>query len=140
MTDPTPAPSMSVNRKLKTHYSLLVVALLGGAFLYGPHQSAMPLGQWVLSCLVVGTFTALPLLGFVAAAFRPNPGRVSWLSFILLGYLIFGIVLAFSPRGLVPGVAISAATLSTFGYAVIWLRPFKKAAKARQKAEASQQR
>lgn len=140
MTDQVPAPSISVNRKLRVHYSLLVVALMGGAFLYGPPVSSMPLGQWVLSCLVVGFFTALPLLGFVVAAFRPTPGRVSWLSFMLLGYLVFGIVLAFSQRGLLPGLAICATTLSTFSYSILWLRPFKKAAKARQKATATQQR
>lgn len=135
MTEQQPLPGLSVSRNLKRHYCLMVFALVGGAFLYGPPISTMPLGQWVLSCLFVGFFTAIPLLGFVAAAFRPTPGRVSWLSFMLLGYLIFGIVMAFSQRGLVPGLIISATTLSTFSYAVIWLRPYKKAARARKKAE-----
>jgi uncharacterized membrane protein len=115
-----------------------LLALFVGAFLYGPAASAMPAGEWVLSCLFVGLLTALPLLGLTHAVIRPTPRRVSWLSFLLLGYLIFGIVLAFSARGLVAGVLITLTTLSTFVYCIRWLRPYKKAVRARQKSGAGQ--
>lgn len=136
MTDKRGQPTvkLNVNRKLRVHYWLMLLSILAGAFLYGPRLSNMPFGQWVASCLVVGVFVALPLLMFVVTTARPTPSGVSWMSFLLLGYLVYGIVLAFSPRGLVAGLMLTATSLSTFVYAILWLRPHKKAARARKKA------
>lgn len=120
---------INLNRKLRTSYWLMVLAILAGAFFYGPAYSSMPLAEWIASCLVVGGFVALPLLCFVTAAHRPRPGPVSWLSFLLLAYLVYGIVLLFSPGGLIAGLMLSATTLATFTQAVLWLRPFKQAAR-----------
>lgn len=124
--------SVHVNAKLRLSYWLMLLSILGGAFLYGPAFDSMPFGQWVASCLVIGFFISLPLLMFILTAHRPTPGGVSWMSFLLLGYLVYGIVLIFSPSGLVAGLMLTGTTLSTFFYAVVWLRPFKKAAKARK--------
>lgn len=130
-------PAINVNRRLRLSYLLMLVAIFVGAFLYGPAFSSMPAGQWVASCFVVGFFVSLPLLMFILIAFRPSAGGVSWMSFLLLGYLIYGIILIFSPRGLLAGLMLTGTTLSTFIYAVAWLRPLKKAAKARKKEEAA---
>ncbi|GGX51017.1 DUF2069 domain-containing protein [Saccharospirillum salsuginis] len=129
-----PSPqTVRVNAKLRLSYWLMLLSILGGAFLYGPDFGTMPIGQWVASCLVIGFFISLPLLMFILTAHRPTPGGVSWMSFLLLGYLVFGIVLIFSPNGLLAGLLLTGTTLSTFFYAVVWLRPFKKAAKASNK-------
>lgn len=127
--------AVNVNRKLRLSYGLMVLSVLVGAFLYGPDFNAMPFGQWVASCLVIGFFISLPLLMFILTAIRPTPGGVSWMSFLLLGYLIYGIVLTFSPQALMAGLMLTGTTLSTFFYAVVWLRPFKKAAKARRQSD-----
>lgn len=131
----TPAQKVNVNAKLRLNYFLMLFFILAGAFFYGPRLDSMPMGQWIASCLVVGGFVALPLLLFIVAAIRPTPGGISWMSFLLLGYLVYGIVLIFSPRGLIAGLMLTGTSLSTFLYAIIWLRPYKKAAKARKKAE-----
>jgi len=133
MNAKTSPQTVRVNAKLRLNYWLMLLAILGGAFLYGPDFGSMPIGQWVASCLVIGFFISLPLLMFILTAHRPTPGGVSWMSFLLLGYLVFGIVLIFSPSGLLAGLLLTGTTLSTFFYAVVWLRPFKKAAKANKK-------
>ena len=122
--------TVRVNAKLRLSYWLMLLSVLGGAFFYGPAFDSMPVGQWIASCLVIGFFISLPLLMFILTAHRPTPGGVSWMSFLLLGYLVFGIVLIFSPSGLLAGLLLTGTTLSTFFYAVVWLRPFKKASKA----------
>lgn len=131
----TPTQKVNVNAKLRLNYFLMLLSILAGAFFYGPRLDSMPMGQWIASCLVVGGFVALPLLLFIVAAIRPTPGGISWMSFLLLGYLVYGIVLIFSPRGLIAGLMLTGTSLSTFLYAIIWLRPYKKAAKARKEAE-----
>lgn len=131
----TPTQKVNINAKVRLNYFLMLIAILAGAFFYGPRLDSMPMGQWIASCLVVGGFVALPLLLFIVAAIRPTPGGISWMSFLLLGYLVYGIVLIFSPRGLIAGLMLTGTSLSTFIYAIIWLRPYKKAAKARKKAE-----
>ncbi|MEP4544797.1 MAG: hypothetical protein ABJ000_01380 [Saccharospirillum sp.] len=129
--------TVNLNRRLRTSYWLMFLSIYAGAFLYGPAFGSMPVGEWIASCLVVGFFVSLPLLLVVLVALRPTPGGVSWMSFLLLGYLIYGIVLIFSPRGLLGGLLLTGTTLATFIYAVAWLRPLKKAAKARAKNEPS---
>ncbi|MEX0623847.1 DUF2069 domain-containing protein [Saccharospirillum sp.] len=126
---------VNINRRLRTSYWLMLAAIYAGAFLYGPAYSSMPVGQWIASCLVVGFFVSLPLLIVIMVVIRPTAGGVSWMSFLLLGYLIYGIVLIFSPRGLLAGLMLTGTTLSTFIYAIAWLRPLKKAAKARAKTK-----
>jgi uncharacterized membrane protein len=134
MTD-TKQPTVNVNRRLRASYLLMLASIFTGAFLYGPSFSTMPLGEWIASCLVVGFFVALPLMMFIPVALRPRASGVSWMSFLLLAYLIYGIVLTFSANGLLAGLMLTGTTLSTFIYVIAWLRPLKKAAKARKKAE-----
>ncbi|WP_028670028.1 DUF2069 domain-containing protein [Saccharospirillum impatiens] len=136
MTNET-AQTVNLNRRLRTSYWLMMLSIYAGAFLYGPAFGSMPTGEWVASCLVIGFFVSLPLLMVILMALRPTPGGVSWMSFLLLGYLIYGIVIAFSPRGLIAGLLLTGTTLTTFIYAIVWLRPLKKAAKARAKKEQS---
>lgn len=126
---------VNINRRLRTSYWLMLAAIYAGAFLYGPAFGSMPVGEWVASCMVVGFFVSLPLLIVIMVVIRPTAGGVSWMSFMLLGYLIYGIVLIFSPRGLLAGLMLTGTTLSTFIYAIAWLRPLKKAAKARAKTK-----
>lgn len=129
--------TINVNRSLTIAYWMMMIAIYAGAFLYGPDYGSMPLGEWIASCLVVGLFISIPLFGFVVAAHRPQPGSVSWLSFLILAYLVYGIVLLFAPGGLIAGLALSATSLNAFVQAIVWLRPFKKAAKAKAKSEPS---
>jgi uncharacterized membrane protein len=126
---------VNINQRLRTSYMLMLASIFAGAFLYGPAFSSMPLGEWIASCLVVGFFVALPLMMFIPVALRPRASGVSWMSFLLLAYLIYGIVLIFSADGLLAGLMLTGTTLSTFIYVIAWLRPLKKAAKARKKAE-----
>ena len=127
--------TINLNRQLKLAYWLLMIALYAGAFLYGPDYGSMPLGEWIASCFVVGLFSSIPLFCFVAVAHKPQPGSVSWLSFLILAYLMFGIVLMFKPGDLVAGLAITGTTLNAFVQIIVWLRPFKKAAKAKKARE-----
>ncbi|HET8902737.1 MAG TPA: DUF2069 domain-containing protein [Saccharospirillum sp.] len=126
---------VNINRRLRASYWLMLASIYTGAFLYGPTFGSMPVGEWIASCLVVGFFVSLPLLIVIMVVLRPTAGGVSWMSFLLLGYLIYGIVLIFSPRGLLAGLMLTGTTLSTFIYAIVWLRPLKKAAKARAKTK-----
>lgn len=126
---------VNINRRLRASYWLMLASIYTGAFLYGPAFGSMPVGEWIASCLVVGFFVSLPLLIVIMVVLRPTAGGVSWMSFLLLGYLIYGIVLIFSPRGLLAGLMLTGTTLSTFIYAIVWLRPLKKAAKARAKTK-----
>lgn len=126
---------VNINRHLRTSYWLMLASIYTGAFLYGPGFGSMPVGEWIASCLVVGFFVSLPLLIVIMVVFRPTAAGVSWMSFLLLGYLIYGIVLIFSPRGLLAGLMLTGTTLSTFIYAIVWLRPLKKAAKTRAKTK-----
>lgn len=126
---------VNLNRRLRSSYWLMLASLYAGAFLYGPPFGSMPVGEWIASCLVIGFFASLPLLLVIMVVLRPTAGGVSWMSFLLLGYLIYGIVLIFSPRGLLAGLMLTGTTLSTFIYAIVWLRPLKKAAKARAKTK-----
>lgn len=132
MTSET-SQTVNLNRRLRTSYWLMMLSIYAGAFLYGPRFGSMAAGEWLASCLVVGFFVSLPLLAMILFVLRPTPSGVSWMSFLLLGYLIYSIVLMFSPRGLLGGLLLSGTTLTTFINAVAWLRPFKKAAKARAK-------
>lgn len=127
-----PVETLHLNRKLRLSYWLMMLSIFAGPFFYGPAFHSMPIGQWIASCLVIGFFFSLPLWMFILSAHRPTPGRVSWFSFLLLGYLVFGIVLIFKPKGLFAGLLLTTTTLATFMYAVLWLRPFKKAAKAKK--------
>lgn len=126
---------VNINRRLRASYWLMLASIYTGAFLYGPAFGSMPVGEWIASCLVVGFFVSLPLLIVIMVVLRPTAAGVSWMSFLLLGYLIYGIVLIFSPRGLLAGLMLTGTTLSTFIYAIVWLRPLKKAAKARAKTQ-----
>lgn len=128
---------VNLNRRLRSSYGFMLASIYAGAFLYGPAFGSMPMGEWIASCLVIGFFVSLPLLLVIMVVFRPTAGGVSWMSFLLLGYLVYGIVLIFSPRGLLAGLMLTGATLGTFIYAVAWLRPLKKAAKARANSKES---
>lgn len=136
MTTPDPAEMINLNRQLKIAFWLMMAAIYGGAFAYGPDYGSMPQGEWIASCLVIGLFVSIPLFCFVAVAHKPQPGSVSWLSFMVLGYLIVGIVLTFSPGGLVGGLALTGTSLNAYVQVIVWLRPFKKAAKAKKAKEA----
>lgn len=132
--------TINLNRQIKLAYWLLMIALYAGAFLYGPDYGSMPLGEWIASCFVVGLFSSIPLFGFVAVAHKPQPGSVSWLSFLILAYLMFGIVLVFKPGDWIAGLAIVGTTLNAYVQIIVWLRPFKKAAKTKKaRAEAIRQ-
>lgn len=135
MATPEKGATINLNRQLTLAYWLVMLALYAGAFLYGPAYGSMPQGEWIASCLVLGLFSSIPLFGFVAVAHKPQPGSVSWLSFLILGYLIFGIVLLFKPGDLVAGLAITGTTLNAYVQIIVWLRPFKKAAKEQKAKE-----
>lgn len=127
---------VNINSKLKLHFFLLIGACIIGTFVSGPApgDTSMPFSQWLATGLTMSFLTILPLLFFIPTVLKPTPASVSWLSFFLLAYMVWAILKIFSPGGLIGGLLITLLNLSTFTYAVIWLRPFKKAAKARQKS------
>lgn len=126
----------NINTKLKRHFFLLMAACVIGTLLSGPNpgETDLTLGLWVASGLTLSLISILPLLFFIPTVLNPNPRSVSWLGFFLLAYLVWAILKMFSPSGLLGGLLISVFNLTTFTYAVIWLRPYKKQAKARQKS------
>lgn len=128
--------SVNINRKLRLHFFLLIIACIVGTFLSGPglSETTMPAGQWFASGLTMAFLAIFPLLFFIPTVLKPTPRSVSWLGFFLLAYLVWAILKIFSPNGVFGGLLISVFNISTFTYAVIWLRPFKKEAKKRQQS------
>lgn len=122
---------VNVNRELRLHYCLLFGAVIVGTYLSGPEPDSMPIVQWLISGLLLGLLAAFPLFFFIPTVLRPTPASVSWLSFFLLAYLVWAIVQIFSPKGMIGGLMICTFNLTSFFYAVVWLRPFKKSARAR---------
>lgn len=137
MATPEKDTTINLNSQIKLAYWLMMLALYGGSFVYGPDYGSMPQGEWIASCLVLAMAFSIPLLGFILAAHKPQPGSVSWLSFMVLAYLIFGIVLIFSPGNLIAGLALTATCLNAYVQIIVWLRPFKKAAKAKKAKQAA---
>lgn len=127
--------SINVNKKLKLHFWLLLGSCVIGTFLSGPSLSSMPLSQWVISAIVFSFLTLFPLLFFIPTVLRPTVRSVSWLGFFLLAYLVFAILKMLTPNSFIGGAMITTFNLTTFFYVVLWLRPFKKAAKALKKSK-----
>lgn len=127
--------SINVNKKLKLHFWLLLGSCVVGTFISGPSLSSMPLIQWVTSAIVFSFITMFPLLFFIPTVLKPSPRSMSWLGFFLLAYLVFAILKIFSPNGFIGGLLITTFNITTFFYVVLWLRPFKKAAKALKESE-----
>lgn len=120
---------INVNRKMRLHFFLLIASCFIGTYLSGPPLSSMQFSQWAVSGFVFGFIAAFPLLFFIPTVLKPTPQSVSWLSFFLLAYLVWAILKMFSPNGIFGGLLITVFNVTTFFYAVIWLRPFKKLAK-----------
>ena len=127
---------VNINTRLKWHFFLLMAACILGTFLSGPTPTGTDLTvpEWFGTGLMMSFLTILPLLFFIPTVLKPTPGSVSWLSFFLLAYLVFAILKMFSPGGFFGGTLMTLFNLTTFFYAVAWLRPFKKAAKEKQKS------
>lgn len=128
---------VNLNKQLKLHFVLLIIATLAGTFLSGPPMNSMPMLQWVVSGLLLGFLATLPLLFFIPAIFKPTARSLSWMGFMLLAYLVWAIVRTFSPGGLIGGLLMCTFNITTFFYLILWLRPFKKQAKAKKKAQAN---
>ncbi|WP_196157781.1 DUF2069 domain-containing protein [Reinekea sp. G2M2-21] len=124
---------INVNRKLRLHFFLLLAACVAGTFLSGPNFGSMAFSKWLVSGLVFSFIAMFPLLFFIPTVINPTPRSISWLGFFLLAYLVWSIIRIFSSNGVLGGLLITFFNVSTFIYAVIWLRPFKKQAKARAK-------
>jgi uncharacterized membrane protein len=127
--------SFSINKKLKIHFFLLLASCFIGTFLSGPSLSSMPMQQWIVSGFVFGFLSAFPLLFFIPTVLKPTPRSASWLGFFLLAYLVWAILRIFSAQGFMGGLLISTFNISTFFYLVLWLRPFKKIAKAKKNTD-----
>lgn len=126
---------LNLNKQIRLHFFLLMAAAVIGTFLSGPSINSMPRVQWLVSGLLFGFMAVLPLLFFIPTVLRPTVRSLSWMGFMLLAYLVWGIVKTFSPGGLIGGLLICTFNITTFFYIILWLRPFKKQAKARKKAE-----
>jgi uncharacterized membrane protein len=131
MTDHT----ISVNKKLKLHFFLLIAAIIIGTLVNGPSLSSMSLGKWIASGLSIALIACVPLFFFMPTILKPTAGGLSWYGFLLLAYVLWSVVALLSPSGLIGGILILGFSLSNFVYVILWLRPFKKAYKAKQKAE-----
>ncbi|EAR09051.1 DUF2069 domain-containing protein [Reinekea blandensis] len=127
---------VNINTRLKWHFFLLIMACILGTFLSGPSPAGtdLSLPEWFGTGLMMSLITVLPLMFFIPTVLKPTPGSVSWLSFFLLAYLVFAILKIFSPGGFFGGTLMTLFNLTAFFYAVAWLRPFKKAAKEKQKS------
>ncbi|TCS42644.1 DUF2069 domain-containing protein [Reinekea marinisedimentorum] len=126
---------LNLNKQIRLHFFLLMAAAIAGTFLSGPSINSMPTLQWVVSGLLFGFMAVLPLLFFIPTVLKPTVRSLSWMGFMLLAYLVWGIVKTFTPGGLIGGLLICTFNITTFFYIILWLRPFKKQAKARKKAE-----
>lgn len=126
---------LNLNKQIRLHFFLLMAAAVIGTFLSGPSINSMPRVQWLVSGLLFGFMAVLPLLFFIPTVLRPTVRSLSWMGFMLLAYLVWGIVKTFSPGGLIGGLLICTFNITTFFYIILWLRPFKKQAKAKKKAE-----
>ena len=133
MTDHT----ISINKKLKLHFFLLLVAIIIGILISGPSLDSMSFGKWLASGLSIAIITCVPLLFFIPTILRPSASGLSWYGFLLLAYILGAIVKLLGPSGFIGGVLILGFSLTNFVYIILWLMPFKKAAKAKQKAKKS---
>ncbi len=126
---------ININTQLRIHFSLLFISCFIATYISGPPMSSMPLTQWLVSGLAMSLFAIFPLLFFIPTVLKPNARSLSWFGFFLLAYLIWGIMKAFSPNGLIGGLLMCTFNLTTFFYTVVWLRPFKKQAKKQKKEQ-----
>jgi uncharacterized membrane protein len=124
---------VNINKQIRLHFSLLMAAVVIGTCLSGPSITSMPITQWLVSGLIFGFLAVLPLLFFIPTILKPTVRSLSWMSFMLLAYLVWAIVKTCSPGGLIGGLLICTFNITTFFYIILWLRPFKKQAKAKQK-------
>lgn len=131
MTDHT----ISVNKKLKLHFLLLLIAIMIGVLVSGPSLDSMSFGMWIASGLSIAIITCVPLLFFIPTILRPTTSGLSWYGFLLLAYILGGIIKLLGPSGFIGGLLILSFSLTNFAYVIMWLMPFKKAAKAKQKTE-----
>lgn len=128
---------ISLNKQLKIHYLLLLLAVVVATLTSGPALSSSSVStiEWFVSGLIIALVTCIPLLLFFPSIFRPNATGLSWYGFMLLAYVIWGVLKLLSPTGMLGGILVLAFTFSNFIYVVAWLRPLKKAAKLKKKAE-----
>ncbi|MBU2865163.1 DUF2069 domain-containing protein [Reinekea forsetii] len=131
MTDHT----ISINKKIRLHYILLVIAVIVGVLVSGPALDSMPLGKWFASGIIIAIITCLPLLIFIPTIISPSSTGLSWYGFLLLAYILGGLIKLLGPSGLIGGLLIVGFSLTNFMYVIMWLRPFKKAAKAKEKQQ-----
>lgn len=125
----------NLNQKLKLHFWLLIAACIVGTLISGPSLASMPFGQWLSSGLIIGVITCLPLLCFIPTINKPTVTNLSWLGFFLVAFLLFSILKTLTPGDALGGGLILLFNLTTFFYLVKWMRPYKKAAKEKKKAE-----
>lgn len=127
---------ISINKQLRIHYLLLLLAIVAATLMSGPALSETSVSaiEWFVSGLVIALVTCIPLLFFYPSIFKPNVTGLSWYGFMLLAYVIWAILKLLSPTGVLGGILVLAFTLSNFIYVIAWLRPLKKAAKKKQKA------
>jgi uncharacterized membrane protein len=125
--------TISINKKLKLHFVLLIIAVIAGVLVSGPALETMPLGKWLASGLIIAIITCLPLLFFIPAIIKPTATGLSWYGFLLLAYILGGLIKLLGPSGFIGGLLIVSFSLTNFLYVILWLKPFKKAAKAKQK-------
>lgn len=131
MTDQT----ISVNKKLKLHFFLLLFAIVTGVLVSGPSLETMSLGMWIASGLSIAVITCIPLLFFIPTILRPTANGLSWYGFLLLAYILGAIIKLLGPSGFIGGLLILSFSLTNFVYVIMWLMPLKKEAKAKQKSE-----
>ena len=127
--------TISVNRKLKLHFFLLLFAIVIGVLVSGPSLETMSLGMWVASGLSIAVITCIPLLFFIPTILRPTANGLSWYGFLLLAYILGAIIKLLGPSGFIGGLLILSFSLTNFVYVIMWLMPLKKEAKAKQKSE-----
>lgn len=129
---------INLNKQLALQFWLLIAATIAATFLSGPPLGSMPLSQWIATGLALALISIVPLLCFIPVVIKPTVRGVSWLGFMLLAYLVWSIMKTFTPGGLLGGLLMCTFNITTFLYTILWLRPYKKAAKAqKQKEQAS---
>ena len=124
---------ININTKLRVHFFLLLAACIIAAFLTRLPIGNIAVSRWLSYTLFSAFIPIFPLLFSIPTVLKPTVRSISWFGFFLLAYLIWAIVKTLSTNGFLGGILITAFNLSTFFYVVVWLRPFKKVARAKQK-------
>ncbi|TXR53604.1 DUF2069 domain-containing protein [Reinekea thalattae] len=124
---------VNLNKKIKLHFWLFLLSTMASVFVAGPSLINTEFVHWLATGFAWAVISTLPLLAFLPAIIRPSTSSLTWLSYLLLGYLVWAIIKVFTPAQAAVGIVMVTFNLTTFTYILLWVQTAKKIENAKAK-------